>query len=77
MPGLRPVTQGGITVWAEPRPTDCPARHRLVAGRILVGWRTCGRHAPARGHRTWTCLHRVDREECGLVIYIPSHWDGA
>jgi hypothetical protein len=71
--GLVPVQQRGMTVWAERRPSHCPAGHRLAAGPVLVGWLPCRCQWPALGHRTWLCRLVVDGRECGLVISVPRH----
>ncbi len=65
--------QRGMTVWAERRPSHCPAGHRLHASRVQVGWQPCRCSHPALGHRTGLCRHLVDGQECGLIIYGPPH----
>ena len=71
--GLIPVQPGGMTVWAERRPSNCPAGRRFQASKVLVGWAPCRCSYPALGHRTWLCTHVVDGQDCGLVIFVPTH----
>jgi hypothetical protein len=72
-PGLVPIRQGGLIVWAERRPTHCPADHLFEPYKVVVSWWACRWPYPAVGHRTWTCLHEVAGHECGLIIYRPPH----
>src|SRR5438046_1700325 len=74
--GLVPTRQKGIIVWAESRPSHCPAGHRLQPNQVLIGWLSCQCPYPALGHRTWLCLYIVDDCECGLIIYRPPHDHG-
>jgi hypothetical protein len=62
-----------MTVWAERRPTHCPAGHGFKPGKVLVGFVACRCAFPALGHRTYLCLHLENGHECGLVILIPNH----
>jgi hypothetical protein len=71
--GLVPVRQRGMIVWAERRPSRCPAGHRLKAGVVLIGWLGCSCQYPALGHRTWLCCYIVTDRECGLTVYAPPH----
>ncbi len=48
----------------EQYPEFCPAGHRLVPGRMLVGWQPCGCSAIG-GHRDIECLELVGGRECG------------
>ncbi|WP_131827624.1 hypothetical protein [Mycolicibacterium fortuitum] len=52
-------TSGG---WMRLVPTHCPAGHRFVPGRMIVGYRPCGVHG---GHRTWAC-------PCGAEVAFPE-----
>jgi hypothetical protein len=60
-------------MWAEVRPTHCPAGHRLRQGQVLVGWTPCTCQPEHSGHRTYTCRTVVDNRECGAVIHDPEH----
>jgi hypothetical protein len=71
--GLVPVHRRGMTVWAERRPSHCPAGHRLGPGRVLIGWLGCRCPYPALGHRTWLCCYIVNDRKCGLMVYHPAH----
>ena len=71
--GLVAVRRRGVTLWAERRPSHCPAGHRLAPGRVQVAWLTCRCQHPALGHRTWLCRYVVNGQECGLITFSPPH----
>lgn len=48
--------------WTRLAPTHCPAGHRFVPGRTIVGYRPCAVHD---GHRTWAC-------PCGAEAAFPE-----
>jgi hypothetical protein len=73
--GLVPIRQRSTTVWAERRPSHCPAGHRFRPGTVLVSWLTCRCQYPALGHRTWLCRHALDGRGCGLTVHSTPHYE--
>ena len=75
--------QGLLRGFAEPGPDRCSAaeRHRLIGGRVLVGWTPCGcaNAVPGPGgHRTWRCRECADLGRADVVILLqwPVHTAG-
>jgi hypothetical protein len=67
------IKHAGVTVRAERRPTQGPAGHRFEPYKMVVSFTSRRCAHPGVGHRTWTCLQRVDGGECGLTTFELPH----
>ena len=71
--GLVTVQRRGTTIWAERRPSHCPAEHRFAPNKLLLGWGRMPVQLSRFGVTVPSCASMWTMDANGLAIHSPPH----